>query len=728
MSNNALTAKYFLEILGHAAAGGVTEVCIAPESYQSRVGYFDDVELAENAIAKHDGKNLIYVSLNPVNRACIARANNRLIQARNRTTDNDTWRDSWFFLDIDPRRPKGVSSTQDELNEALKTGKAAYTFLVSAGAPRESTLTGMSGNGAYILVRLPDYEITPEHTDIKKRLLHFLSELFSNDKVEIDCKVYNPSRLICALGTMKVKGESIPERPHRRSEIRTVAGAKFDPALNQQVQPFDLYALAETFLPKPKGKTPKKPVTVAYSGGNFDMRDHLSKLEDYKETARGWGYARCPSHQGHSDTSFFINLDSGAYGCFSACTTEQIREAIGAPKNTPHNGNGDQPHGHTQQASGQTDEPSVKVVCLADVQAEQVKWLWHPRIPLGKLTLIEGDPGLGKSWLTCAMATAIAEGKGLPGMEQTEPQNVLMLSAEDGLADTIRPRLDSMNADVSRIFALDDAIVFDDTGLLLLEAAIIEHKPAAVFVDPMVAYLGAGVDLHRANETRAVMKQLARLAETHGCAIIAIRHLSKGGASRAIYRGLGSIDITAACRSVLLVGSDPDNTDERAIVHIKSNLAPLGEAIGYELKEGQFYWIGKSNLTAERILAASSGSQEANALSEAENFLKEILAEGPIYSNEVKKQAKEAGISERTLWRAKDSLKVKASNQGNSWYWHMPDKDVCQSSARSAKEEDIWQTSQVDTDKGVNTQQDGKAANSANPSETWQTSDDWGEL
>src|SRR5262249_46206155 len=178
----------------------------------------------------------------------------------------------------------------------------------------------------------------------------------------------------------------------------------------------------------------------------------------------------------------------------------------------------------------------------------------------------------GKSWLMCAIATAIASGSGLPGMAQTEPRNVLMLSAEDGLGDTIRPRLDGMKADVSRIAALNEAIVFDDAGLLKVKAAIINSRqPALVIIDPLVAYLGAGVDLHRANETRVVMAALARIAEEYACAILAIRHLRKGSADRAIYRGIGSIDFVAAARSMLFVGEDPDKPNHRALVHCKSN-------------------------------------------------------------------------------------------------------------------------------------------------------------
>lgn len=160
------------------------------------------------------------------------------------------------------------------------------------------------------------------------------------------------------------------------------------------------------------------------------------------------------------------------------------------------------------------------------------------------------------------------------------------------------------------------------------------------------------------------MSRLAILAEKYHCAIVAVRHLTKGGKDRAIYRGIGSIDFTAACRSVLLVGSDPDNSNYRAIVHIKSNLTEMGCAMGYEISEGSFYWTGTSDLTAGRILASQGNEEDRSARSSAEDFLREALSAGPRPSKEIQKEAREAGISSTTLSRAKQALRVKAQKEG----------------------------------------------------------------
>jgi putative DNA primase/helicase len=315
--------------------------------------------------------------------------------------------------------------------------------------------------------------------------------------------------------------------------------------------------------------------------------------------------------------------------------------------------------------TNEKDEPALLIKRMADIETELVRWLWHPYIALGKLTILEGDPGLGKSWLTCALAAAVSCGRGLPGAGPFEPSNVLMLSAEDGLADTLRPRLDAVSADVSRVFALAEPLTFDTPGLIRLEAAIIEHEPALVIIDPLFAFTGGKVDIHRANECRAISAPLAAIAERQGCALLAVRHLGKSrGGGHALNAGIGSIDLVAAARSVLLVGADPDEPNKRAIVQVKNNLAPHGEAIGYTLDDGQFHWTGASPLTATRILSVASDDVERGALVNAKEFLSSALADGAREVEEVAKEARQVGITMQTLRRAREQLGIRARRVG----------------------------------------------------------------
>ena len=222
-------------------------------------------------------------------------------------------------------------------------------------------------------------------------------------------------------------------------------------------------------------------------------------------------------------------------------------------------------------AQGSLPSKIPQVITLATVQPEPVSWLWEPYIPRRKLTLVEGDPGMGKTWLMLQIAASVSQGYGLPGQDgkpqvkQDQGQPVLYLSAEDGLADTLRPRLDAAGADCTKIHALTGWRAQDGeavtTGsitladLPVIQTAMADYRPALVIIDPLQAYLGAKTDMYRANEVRPILAALVLLAEQYNCAIVCVRHLSKAPYSRAIYRGLGSIDFTAAARSVLLVGS-----------------------------------------------------------------------------------------------------------------------------------------------------------------------------
>jgi hypothetical protein len=381
-------------------------------------------------------------------------------------------------------------------------------------------------------------------------------------------------------------------------------------------------------------------------------------------------------HNGNGDSGLFYDPKTNATHCNKDCDEATILRAFGLP-DRPNGSNGKHNHDDSENQQQTEKAKTIKLRCLADVKPESVDFLWYPYIPKAKLTLIEGDPGVGKSWLTCALAAATAAGKGPSNWMQAEPANVLLLSVEDGLSDTIRPRLDAMQADVKRIFALEGALVFNDAGLLRLEAEIIEVKPALVVIDPLVAYLGAGVDIHRANETRAITARLAMIAEKYGCAVVAVRHLTKGGKDRAIYRGIGSIDFTASCRSSLLVGCDPEDQSQRAIIHIKSNLAEVGSAVGYEIREGRFFWTGSSRLTEDQILSASSGSSEQTSLQEAEEFLKQALADGERKADEIKKEARSIGISDWQLRKARSKLGIKPRKMGRPgekqhWSWELP--------------------------------------------------------
>jgi putative DNA primase/helicase len=363
-------------------------------------------------------------------------------------------------------------------------------------------------------------------------------------------------------------------------------------------------------------------------------------------------------------------------------TKEELRNLVKAAK--PVTAKDVEEKSKTESQNPKNDERRPVTVRISEVEREEVVWCWENRIPLKKLSIVEGDPGLGKSQLTLAIAAPITKGLPIFGDEgKCEPATVLILSAEDGLADTIRPRLEDMGADLSKVVALTAMV--DETGkeravtladLDILEAAITEHKPRLLIVDPIIAFT-AGADTHKANEVRGILAPLAALAERHACAVIAVRHLNKGN-GRAIYRGQGTIDFLAACRSCFLVGENPDDPTEKVLVHVKSNLGPKTSSLTFSIEQGRFLWGKETTITADEILATPANSDEKSQIDEAVEFLKKVLANGPVMSKKVFKDARESSVSERTLWRAKSKLKVKAGKEGfqTEWHWSLDTKSA----------------------------------------------------
>lgn len=321
------------------------------------------------------------------------------------------------------------------------------------------------------------------------------------------------------------------------------------------------------------------------------------------------------------------------------------------------------------------------LVRLSDVDAEHVEWLAHPYIPIGKLTLLQGDPGLGKTWIALWIAARISRGEeALPGASTMAPSTVLYMSAEDGLADTIRPRLDAAGADPSKVVALTgkrsasgEEVAISLTDLASIEAAVAQEQPRLIVVDPIQAFLGSAVDMHRANEVRPLLAGLARLAEEYECAVLAICHLRKSSADRAVYRGLGSIDFAAAARSILLVAEDRDDEDCRVLGHVKSNLAHQGESLGFKIggEQAHVEWLGPVDVDVEELLKPRKAAPKKTLA--AEVFLANALAGGPRPAAWL---FEHAPCSARTLKSAKKALGIETSREGfggdGGWYWSLP--------------------------------------------------------
>ena len=317
-------------------------------------------------------------------------------------------------------------------------------------------------------------------------------------------------------------------------------------------------------------------------------------------------------------------------------------------------------------------EKEVNIISMDTVQEEEIKWLWKPYIPFGKLTIIQGDPGEGKTTFALQLAALLSLGKGFGENENigvSEPVNVIYQTAEDGLADTVKPRLISAGADCSKIKVIDDSeksLSMDDERL---ELAINATGAKVLILDPLQAYLGDKVDMNRANEAREMTKKLGAIAARTGCAVILIGHMNKGSGAKAAYRGIGSIDFFAIARSVLLVARVPDDSTTRAVAQIKSNLALEGDTMAFRLTENGFTWIGEYDISTDELLAGYSNSDKHKS---AEDFLKKILNNGQtVPASSIFSQAKAIGVSKRTIENVKQELGIKSIKDGASWLWKM---------------------------------------------------------
>lgn len=335
--------------------------------------------------------------------------------------------------------------------------------------------------------------------------------------------------------------------------------------------------------------------------------------------------------------------------------------------------------------NGHRPEAGPPGVLLSEVQPERVEWFWEGRIPLGKITLIEGDPDNGKSAMTTDLAARVSTGRSWPDGAPCRRGGAVLLNAEDGLADTIRPRLDAAGGDASRVLALatvgdgeHERMLSIPEDLGLIRRGIERVGALLVVVDPLMAFLSGDVNAHRDQDVRRALAPLKTLAEDTGAAVVVIRHLNKGSGASPIYRGGGSIGIVGAARSALLVARHPEDDSRRVLARVKNNLAEPVPSLAFELTgtaEGsvRVEWRGETHHAADALLSAPTDPEERSALEEATDFLREELGDGPVWNVEVKKGARGAGFSEATLKRAKTTLGVRSTKEGDgSWFWSLP--------------------------------------------------------
>jgi len=363
-----------------------------------------------------------------------------------------------------------------------------------------------------------------------------------------------------------------------------------------------------------------------------------------------------------------------------------------------------------------TDEAGLICRCASEIEPERVEWLWPGRIAIGKHTCIAGEPGTGKSQLATAIEATVTMGGKWPCGEGESPRgSVLILSAEDGEADTIVPRLLAAEADLGRVHIISAVRTTDDgrrsfnlqADLEKLERKIAEIGDVVlVCIDPISSYLGK-VDSHKNAEIRGVLEPIGEMAERMRVAVLSVTHFSKAGAAnttKALHRFIGSIAFVGAPRMAFAVIDDPDDGDRRLFLHAKNNLAPPQEGLAFRLRQTIVGEPGKGivasrvewepdpvTITADAALASNSNvEQRGSALGEAQEFLRNVLGDGAQCAKEVQRQAEDAGIASKTLRRAREKLGVKIRTDGfqGPSVWELPPQ-CCPSNPNDAHQSNV---------------------------------------
>ncbi len=312
-----------------------------------------------------------------------------------------------------------------------------------------------------------------------------------------------------------------------------------------------------------------------------------------------------------------------------------------------------------------------------DVSCKQIDWLWYPYIAIGKITLLQGDPGDGKSTMIMNLLAALSRGEMLPdGTPLDGPQQSIYQCSEDSAGDTIKPRFDAANADCERIAFINEdvfgKITLDDEKL---QQAIIEFHPRIIVIDPIQSYVDNPVDLLVAGKLRRTLRRIGIWASTYNCAVVLISHLNKNEGTKSLYRNLGSIDLVATARSVLQVERDSDNPNRRIIRQIKNNIGPIGDDIHFEItQENIFHWIIKLNKrTIGKKIENTFQMLPKNKQELASIVLKQLLVDGAVESREVQRVLEQYGIGNKTMQNVKQLLGIKSYRKMRKWYWVMPD-------------------------------------------------------
>lgn len=686
---------------------------------RTAAGYFDGAhrdQLVEEAAMLNERGAAVYVVMNPLDEQLLGRYANRIEDyAADTATDANIVRRSWLLIDIDPQRPKATSASAEQVEAAMDRARKVYRTLTERGWPKP--VVAESGNGAHLLYRI-DLPNDDASRDLVKGCLEALAAKFDGQAVKIDRSVFNAARIVKLHGTVANKGDHLSSTPWRLSRLRSVPD-RVETVSREFLQV--LAAEAPSAGPKPHGIGfgACTDASTDRAWTETDLSDFLRRgaLEVLGEPAPHdgtvrWKLKRCPFNPDHvNGEAAVFQLASGALGfkCqHSSCADRHwadLRELVDGPRRAQQstrfappisNRGASAPARISQHSEG--DPGRVILVAASDIRMRPVSWLWPGWLAGGKLHILGGVPGTGKTTIALGVAATLTTGGRWPdGSICGAHRNVMIWSGEDSADDTLVPRLAAARADLSRVKIVsavsheDGRRPFDPSRDMagLIEAAQAIGDVGLLMLDPVVMTVQG--DSHKNAEVRRGLQPIVDFAERLNAAALGITHFSKGTAGRdPLDRITGSLAFGAAPRLVWAAAKEFDDDGKetgRVLARLKSNIGPDGGGVRYsflqtepepgvmastvlwgEIVEGTAREIlGQPDVTGDDPEEISRGK----ARIEAESFLRDLLMNGPVAVETVREEAKKAGMSWRTIERAKPDAGVRATKLGfaGGWGW-----------------------------------------------------------
>lgn len=643
-------------------------------------GYYRDPhKLARDAVRLNQDftpRENVYVCLNPTHPQLFARRPDEFGASfkGTATKDADVLCRRWLLIDLDPVRPPGVSATGAQKAAVIRRARDVYQWLA-----KQFGVAGIvcadSGNGVHMLLRLPDVSNDSASRLMCGRLLQRLSDEFSDSSVKIDQTTFNAARICTLYGTVKRKGGDIPEQPHRMSRLVYVP---------ELIQPLDWKHLTNQIVLPISFPAGESSVTADLDIDRLlhDRQIKFSRQDGYHTSdgnlATKWELEICPWNESHDDHSaWIIQWPNGtvAAGCHHDGCAGNDWNSLRELWNVTESGEITPADIVIPQS-----KPSLVVTPAHTIAPQPIQWLWPNRIALGKLSIIAGRGATGKTFLTCDLAARISAGREAPDGETLCQGRVLIATGEDGLADTLVPRLIAHEADLTRVNFIEGVSSDNEVELLdllrhveqLREALIACPDTVLLLVDPITSFMGAGIDTHKTSDVRRVLSAVAKVAEEHNVAFVGIHHLRKASGP-AIHAITGSQAFTDAVRTVWLVGQDQDDPKRRLMLPLKNNLAEAyGSGMAYHIEMGRLIWEPDPVIMdADELM---HDLKEPTPREEACSWLMDRLQGGPQPARLLLKEASDDGIAERTLRRAKRSLAVTSERVDGQWSWRLQAK------------------------------------------------------